>query len=300
MALYLRSAGGTSDYDAGPKILSLARGSLPGRDLATDHTDWKGPIRWSPSGTRALIAERHGAVYLVDLAGTLRKIADGATSSWGWLADDAVGTVRQISLTAGTRTVLQRINLSTGRLDEQEVPNGVVMGDFSPDGRLMVYVEPGPHGPAPALLLDLTSLQTRSLGSGIRPRGWTKDGRLVVLHEDGAHRTAELVDPIDLRMSPMMSSVRDAIASPASTHVVVVDDRGSAWTFQAGVGPQRRAGTISDGELLSVSPAGDVVSYSQRTSRPQSPDNVRTFLLFTARSEVVAACEEGCGDLVLR
>jgi hypothetical protein len=300
-ALYLHGPVGTSpDYSSGPKTLALALGSLPGRDIFSDHTDWLGPINWSPSRERALVGERHGAVYVVDPAGALRKLVDGATSTWGWLREDSVGTVRQITGSAGTRTVLQTIQPSTGQSSQRDLPSGVVMGDFSPDGRFMVYVEPGPQSPTRSLLLDLTSLQLRPLTPGARPRGWAKDGRLLVLRGEGTERTAELLDPVDLRVSVLMTSIRDAIASPASTHVALIDGGGSAWTSKGGAAPERRSGAIPIGELLSVSDSGDVVSYSRRTSRSPAPESVRTFVLLLTIGQAIAACEEGCSDLVLR
>lgn len=288
------------DYGSGPKTLALALGSLPGRDVYIDHTDWRGPIKWSPSGMRAVVGERHGAVYLIELLGTLRKVVDGATSTWGWLGDDSVGTVRQITVAAGVRTILEKVELSTGRSDQRDVPTGVVMGDFSPDGRFMVYAEPGPQSPTALLLMDMASLETRTLGLGARSHGWTKDGRLLVLRDEGVRHIAQLIDPVDLRVTLLMSDVRDAVASPGSAHVAVIDTGGSVWTFHIGAESRQRAGIIPTGELLSVSDTGDFVSFSQRTNRSPASELVRTFVLDLTTGHALAACDEGCSDLTLR
>ena len=299
-ALYLHGAEGAPDYDAGPKTLALALASLPGRDLFADRSDWTGPIKWSPSGAHALIAERHGGVYVFDPAGPLRKVADNATSTWGWIGDAAVGTVRQLGGGAGLRNVLEKVELSSSRLSERPVPAGVVMGEFSADGRFLAYTEPGPHSPTPSFLLDVTTLETRTLGLGARPRGWLKDGRLLVLRDEGSTSSAELINPIDLKTARLLSPALDAIASPGSDYVAVVGGTRSIWTFQGGAALERGMDMPEGAALLSISATGDLVSYSQRISRFPSGDRARTGVLLLGFGRVIPACDEGCSELALR
>lgn len=259
-------------------------------------------LAWSPDGS--LLAFAYGGcdtvVYVVDLAGELRRIGDGRGPAW---SPDGTLLLHAANVPFSPCGVACQEQPEPGLWDLQvavvadEAPSGPFTPDgstsgagsptWSSDGSMIAYSGPPPRGAAPEVfsatyVIGADAGEPRMIGVGAWPLGWHPDGRLLITsEEDGS------VHAVDLETgdSDQVGPAQTATIAPDVSLVV-------AWADADPVTGRWRSRLLTtEGDSVADLP-GDVVAWAPGSDALILADAMRSMLVLVDRSGAVLASYE--------
>lgn len=303
--IYYRLSDSATPMKMGGRLqIVAAEARFPGRVMHPDLTWWGANVpRWSPDGRRVLLRDRDNTVYIGTVGVGFQPLAVGRVSGWEWISPSEIATVHQRGGGGSPlENVFVRVDAQTGRvIHEQQVSLGVTMsGTFSPDGKWLVYAQPGPHRPMPTYSFEFATQRQVVLSDAAVPAGWVADGRAVLSRDDG---TIELLAPDGQRREALFSGAATALAEPHTNVVVIVDREKRVWMAKSGT-PAVRSPVVmpADGfRFHTLSADGEWASFTEPIPRPfPQIGSERAGVVHLPSGRIQYACERDCQWLAIR